>query len=447
MGRYFGTDGFRGRVGVTLAAEHAYLIGRCLGQLQRGGRVLIGQDTRLSGEMLACALSAGLAASGAQVHLLGVATTACVSYLTHMRGYDLGVMLSASHNPYHDNGIKLFGANGEKLSDTLTQCVEDYLDAHASVSAAPAFTASPCESGRITRTHAQRDYVHHLLRQGCCPLGRVRIGLDCAHGSACRVASEVFTALGASVVATGVTPNGTNINRGVGSTHIEHLTRLVRTRHLDIGFAFDGDADRCIAVDERGEVVDGDGILYLSALDMQTRNALPGNLTVGTVLSGGGTEAALGRAGITLLRAPVGDRHVYTMMKTHGAALGGEPSGHVIYADDAVTGDGILTAIKVLGIVARRGCPLSHLTQGMERYPRVELNIPADHPAALLASPRVQNAVREVQARLSGQARLLVRASGTEPLLRVMCEGEDASLCRTCAEEIALAARATAGGA
>ncbi len=436
MGRFFGTDGFRGRVGEGLTAMHAYEVGRQIGHTYAGKKVLIGQDTRASGGMLACAMAAGITSGGADAYMIGVTTTAGVSHLTQAGGYAAGVMLSASHNPYHDNGIKLFGGDGEKPSDRVVADIERHLTAAAEGNARLPY-APAASVGRVVSCGGDKGcYTSYLVGKGCCSLAGVRVILDCAHGSACAHAEEVFSSLGADVLLTGATPDGCNINEGVGSTHIAHLAAMVQMRHADVGFAFDGDADRCIAVDAQGRTVDGDGILYLSALDMQAHGALAENTVVGTVLSGAGLECSLRRAGIDLARTAVGDRNVRQYMKAKGLSLGGERSGHIIYAADAVTGDGLLTAVKVLGIMTKRDKALSELVAGLETFPCAEESIPSAAPAALLRTKAVQRAISEAERLLAGRGRLLVRPSGTEPLLRVMCEAEDAETCVACAAMI-----------
>ncbi len=441
MGRYFGTDGFRGEVGVGLTATQAYEVGRYLGQLHAGERFLIGRDTRLSGAMLEGALTAGITASGGEVHLLGVTTTASVSHLVRTGDYAMGVMLSASHNPYVDNGIKLFASDGEKPNDALTAAIESYLDVVARGEGRLPYARGSAVGRVVDRACDKERYLSYLISRGCCPLGGMRVGLDCANGSASHLAAEAFRALGVTVVVTGDTPDGVNINAGVGSTHIAHLAGMVRAQGLDVGFAFDGDADRCIAVDADGRVVDGDGLLYLSAVWSEASGRLAQRTVVGTVLSGAGLEVSLARRGIHLARAAVGDRHVWAEMRARGAALGGEPSGHIIYADDAVTGDGILTAIRVLGIMTTEGQTLASLTADMVCYPREERNIAVRDPSGSAACPQVKRAVAEAQRRLAGQGRLVVRPSGTEPVLRVMCEAECDALCLDCVEMIAAACR------
>ncbi len=434
MGHYFGTDGFRGRVGEGLTAEHAYRIGRVFGACcGHGARVLIGRDTRLSGEMLTCAMAAGIAASGADAYLLGVTTTPSVSYLTRREQFDGAVMVSASHNPYDDNGIKLFDKHGEKPSDKTLAHMEACIDGEGC--GMPPYTVGR-DIGHIIPWEAGLEaYTDYLISCGLCPLDGMRVGIDCANGGACRIAGRVLTALGVEVTETGNLPDGVNINAGVGSTHISHLQSVVRAKGLDMGFAFDGDADRCIAVDGRGNRVDGDGILYLSAQDAVTRGCAVGGV-VGTVLTGAGLEEALTDMGLPLRRTAVGDRHVWEGMKETGYRLGGEPSGHIIYAKDAVTGDGILTAIKVLACVQRAGKPLSEAMHGYHAYPRVEENITVASPHTVAASPAVLHAVAEAREALCGQGHVLVRASGTEPVVRIMCEAKEICECRQWTEYI-----------
>lgn len=452
MGRYFGTDGFRGEAGVTLTAEHAFHLGRFLGHaLGADGaahgaraRVLIGKDTRLSAYMLEYALAAGLTASGADACLLHVTTTAAVSLLTRAGGYDGGIMISASHNPFTDNGIKLFTPSGEKEEGALIEAAEAYLDrAEAGAVSLPAARGGAI--GRVIDCGAERDgYLAHLRAHAPkAPLG-LRIGLDCANGSAFSVARAVMEACGAAVYAVGTAPNGLNINDGVGSTHPEALAALVRREGLDAGFAFDGDADRCIAISEDGRRIDGGGILYLLALHRKERGDTVGGV-VSTVMANAALAEALAEAGIPLARTPVGDRYVYAGMRARGWRLGGEPSGHVILSDCETTGDGILTALAVLGVMQERGMGLSALTAAYRPYPELQRNVRAGDPAACVRDAGVAAAIREAEAALAPHGRVLVRASGTEPLVRILVEGRDEDLIRGAADAIEARVRRAAG--
>ncbi len=426
LGKYFGTDGFRGRANETLTAIHAFRVGRFLGKyFSRGKRakILVGKDTRLSSYMFEYALTAGATASGADVYLLHVTTTPSVSYLTRTEGFDCGVMISASHNPYTDNGIKLFNAGGEKLEDQVLNRVEEYLDGGNF----PLATGG--KIGRSVDFVAGRNrYLAYLLTLSRASFRGMRVGLDCANGSAWQISKAVFDALGARVYAIGVDPNGTNINENCGSTHIDALRTLVMERNLDVGFAFDGDADRCICVDERGDVVDGDGILYLCARSMKNRGELDGNGVVATVMSNLGLEESLARDGIRLLRCEVGDKFVHDGLVSSGYMLGGEQSGHIIFKKVAATGDGILTALKVMETMMESKCPLSCLVEGFKRFPQYLKNVKVNDKSAVMTDGAVLLSLEEAQKKLEG-GRVLLRASGTEPVVRILAEGEDGKLC------------------
>lgn len=430
LGKYFGTDGFRGRANETLTAIHAFRVGRFLGKyFSRGkkdrARILVGKDTRLSSYMFEYALTAGATASGADVYLLHVTTTPSVSYLTRTEGFDCGVMISASHNPYSDNGIKLFNANGEKLEEHVLNHVEEFIDGGN----LPLATGE--NIGRTVDFVAGRNrYLAYLLTLSRASFRGMRVGLDCANGSAWQISKAVFDALGARVFAIGTEPNGTNINDHCGSTHIDALKTLVMERNLDVGFAFDGDADRCICVDERGDVVDGDGILYLSARAMKEHGRLDGNGVVATVMSNLGLEESLAREGIRLLRCEVGDKVVHDTLVACGYMLGGEQSGHIIFRKVAATGDGILTALKVMETMIESKCPLSCLVEGLKKLPQFTKNIKVGDKSAVLKDEIVSEALETAQKRLVG-GRVLLRASGTEPVIRLLAEGEDDALCRS----------------
>ena len=444
MGKYFGTDGFRGRANETLTAVHAFRAGRFLGHYFseiKGGRarIVVGKDTRRSSYMLEYALAAGAVASGADVYLLHVTTTPSVSYITRTEAFDCGVMISASHNPFEDNGIKLMNARGEKLEDGVISLLEEFLDGGN----LPFATGE--EIGRTVDYVAGRNrYLAYLLALPRVSFRGMRVGLDCANGSAFMIAKALFDALGAEVYAVCVEPDGTNVNAGCGSTHIGRLEAFVREKSLDIGFAFDGDADRCIAVNERGEAVDGDGILYLCARFLKSRGELDKNGIVATEMSNLGLVRSLAREGIDCVLTEVGDRFVYREMTERGLLLGGEHSGHIIFRKYAQTGDGLLTALKVMEIVLESGCPLSCLTEGFQRFAQARRNVRTDDKSAAMQSARVKDAVRAAEEVLK-DGRVIVRASGTEPVIRVLVEGEDAALCDECAERIACAVRAESG--
>ncbi len=432
VGKYFGTDGFRGKANETLTAEHAFQVGRFLGGFiqPREGRAkfAIGKDTRRSSYMLEYALAAGIAASGADAYLLHVTTTPSVSYVVRAEGFDGGVMISASHNPYEDNGLKLLGGAGEKAEDALLKKVEEYLDGKFTI---PFATGE--EIGRTVDYVAGRNrYLGYLLSLPRVSFRGFRVGLDCANGSAWAISKAVFDALGAEVFLTGAEPDGLNVNLNCGSTHPQNLQRLVREKNLDIGFAFDGDADRCIAVDERGELVDGDGILYLSAKRMKLRSELERNGVAVTVMSNSGLIESLRREGITCAVTPVGDKFVYEEMLRRGYMLGGETSGHIIFRKHASTGDGILTALKVMETVIESKCPLSCLTEGLCRFPQILKNLEV-RDKKVVEDPKVVSAVSEAK-KLLGKGRILLRPSGTEPVIRILAEGETKESCARAVE-------------
>ena len=420
--KYFGTDGFRGRANESLTAIHAFRVGRFLGRhFARGARarIAVGKDTRLSSYAFEYALAAGAAASGADVYLLHVTTTPSVSYVVRTEGFDCGVMISASHNVFSDNGIKLFGGDGEKMPEDTLALVEDYLDGGTLP------LATGAEIGRTVDYVAGRNrYLAYLLSLPRTSFRGLRVGLDCANGSAWALAKTVFDALGAQVRCIGVSPDGTNINAECGSTRPERLCELVRLHSLDLGFAFDGDADRCICVDERGEVVDGDGILWVCAKDMHERSELGGGGVVTTVVSNGGLARALERSGILCTRTQVGDKYVAEEMARRGALLGGEPSGHIVFRKYATTGDGILTALRVAEIVLERKCPLSFLTRGYVLLPQKKRDVPVPGGAAILEREDVRAAIARAQGE---DVRMVVRASGTEPVVRILAEGDEAA--------------------
>lgn len=437
MGKYFGTDGFRGRANETLTAIHAFRVGRFLGRYFACGRtgrarIVIGKDTRRSSYTLEYSLAAGAAASGADVCLLHVTTTPSVAYLTRTEGFDCGVMISASHNPYTDNGIKLFNAKGEKLEDETLHLIEDYLDGGTLP------LATGAEIGRTVDFVAGRNrYLAYLLALPRVSFRGMRVGLDCANGSAFMIAKAVFDALGATVSCIGASPDGLNINAGVGSTHPGRIASLVREERLDVGFAFDGDADRCIAADERGKVLDGDAILYLAARNLKARGELDGSGIVATRMSNGGLEKSLACEGISLSYADVGDRFVYEEMLKTGYLLGGESSGHIIFRKHATTGDGMLTALKIMETVVESKCPLSLLVEGYRPLPQ-EKRCVRVRDRAVVSSESVLAAKEDAEKLLAG-GRIVLRASGTEPVVRILAEGEREESCRAAADLMELA--------
>ena len=460
MGKYFGTDGFRGEANVTLTADHAFRLGRFLGWYCRRHdlglsasetvaehrpRIAVGKDTRRSSYMFEYALAAGLAASGADPYMLHVTTTPSVSFVTERENFDGGVMISASHNPFTDNGIKLVNRRGEKINDDTIATIEAYLDGGA---AALGLTdgetwngdlplATGADLGRIIDHAAGRNrYVGYLISLAAHSYKDRRIGLDCANGAAWMIGRAVFEALGAKTYVTGDTPDGLNINVDCGSTHIDRLKRLVREEGLDVGFAFDGDADRCIAVDERGEEVNGDHILYILGKAMKEQGSLANNTVVTTVMSNMGLYRALDGAGIDYVQTTVGDRFVYENMVENGHAIGGEQSGHTILRKYATTGDGILTAIMLMERIVESKLPLSKLAEPVVMYPQVTVNLRVPDKEAVLANPAVKAKLADCNTRLGGEGRMLLRKSGTEPVVRIMVEAVDGETCRAFANEM-----------
>ncbi|MCC8141511.1 MAG: phosphoglucosamine mutase [Lachnospiraceae bacterium] len=445
MGKYFGTDGFRGEANVTLTVEHAYKVGRFLGWYYeklsgRPAKVVIGKDTRRSSYMFEYALSAGLTASGADAYLLHVTTTPSVSYVVRTDDFDCGIMISASHNPYYDNGIKLINGKGEKMDEETIAYIEDYLDGHVSLFGEE-FDELPfavrAGIGRTVDYSAGRNrYVGYLISLAIYSFKDKRVGLDCANGSAWMIAKNVFDALGAKTYVIGAEPDGTNINEDAGSIHIEALQQLVRENQLDVGFAYDGDADRCIAVDENGDVVNGDQILYIYGKYMKERGKLLNNTVVTTVMSNFGLYKAFDQADIGYEKTDVGDKYVYENMQQNGHRLGGEQSGHIIFSKYATTGDGILTSIKIMEVILAKKMPLSKLAEPVRIYPQVLKNIQVESKQEVLCAPAVQEAVRSVEEELGDTGRILVRESGTEPLIRVMVEAESEDACETYVEQV-----------
>jgi phosphoglucosamine mutase len=440
--RYFGTDGVRGTVGeppmtVDFALRLASAAARVLAP--SGGTVLIGKDTRLSGYMFEAALEAGFTAAGANVLLAGPLPTPAVAYLCRRLGADFGIVISASHNLYYDNGIKIFAAGGEKLSDEQEAAIEALLDE-------PPLTLESNALGRARRVDDARvdyqEFCKQMLRDGA-GLSRFKLVVDCAHGAAYKVAPRVLAELGAEIIPIGCSPNGRNINQGCGSTQPELLTTTVRGVGAAMGIALDGDGDRCVLVDERGELVDGDQLLYVLARDAQARGELRGPV-VGTVMSNLGLEQALGALGIPFLRAAVGDRYVMAVLKEHGGQLGGETSGHLINLAKTSTGDGLATALQVLAVMQQTGEPLSALVAGMQRFPQVMINVRVARRIDVDGTPAIQSAVSEVEAKLGKRGRVVLRASGTEPVIRVMVEAVDAGEAQALAVRLADAVRAAA---
>lgn len=439
MGRYFGTDGFRGEANVDLTVEHAYQVGRFLGwyygqkKKEERCRIVIGKDTRRSSYMFEYSLVAGLTASGADVFLLHVTTTPSVSHVIRTEDFDCGIMISASHNPYYDNGIKIMNGNGEKLEESVIQEIEQYLD--LKMGKLPLATRE--NIGRTQDFAAGRNrYIGYLISIATRSFKGKRVGLDCANGSASAVAKSVFDALGAETYVINNEPNGLNINLNCGSTHIEGLQRFVRENHLDVGFAYDGDADRCLAVDENGEVVDGDRILYICGKYMKEQGILRNNKIVTTVMSNLGLYQALDREGIGYDKTAVGDKYVYENMSQTGNCLGGEQSGHIIFSKYATTGDGILTSLKIMEVMLEKKETLSKLASEVTILPQVLKNVRVKDKTAAQEDADVQKEAAAVEAELGNRGRLLLRPSGTEPLIRVMVEAENTEICGQYIEKI-----------
>lgn len=435
MGKYFGTDGFRGEANKELTVDHAFRIGRYLGWYfgqDHKAKVVIGKDTRRSSYMLESALCAGLTASGADACLLHVTSTPSVSYITRADDFDCGIMISASHNPYYDNGIKLVNSKGEKMEESVLLGIEEYIDSDRVLP-----YAQRSDIGCTVDYAAGRNrYIGYLISLATRSYKGYRIGLDCANGSTWQMAKSVFDALGADTFVINNHPDGLNINVDCGSTHIEKLQEYVLENKLDLGFAFDGDADRCLAVDDKGNIINGDYIMYVSAKYLQESGRLGSSRVVTTVMSNMGLYKALDELGIGYEKTDVGDKYVAENMRRNGHILGGEQSGHIIYGRHANTGDGILTAIKIMEAVTESKQPLSVLTSGMSMFPQKLKNVVVTDKDETLADEMVQNSVKKVEADLGSDGRVLLRKSGTEPLLRVMVEAATEELCEEKVDEI-----------
>jgi len=439
MGKYFGTDGFRGTANVNITVEHAFKVGRFIGwyygkdKVDGRAKIVIGKDTRRSSYMLEYALTAGLTASGADAYLLHVTTTPSVSYVARTEDFDCGIMISASHNPYYDNGIKLIAGSGEKMDEDTIALVEAYLDgdmASIGVQGADVPLAQGEKIGCAVDYSAGRNrYVGYLISLATRSFKGKRIGLDCANGSAWMIAKSVFDALGAKTYVLNAEPDGLNINLNAGSTHIEGLQQFVRDHQLDVGFAFDGDADRCLAVDENGNVIDGDLILYICGTYLKSCGELYGNTVVTTVMSNIGLYKALEEAGIESEKTKVGDKYVHECMMHRGYRLGGEQSGHIIFSKYACTGDGILTALMIMQVMLERKMTLSQLASPVTIYPQVLKNVRVVDKAAVREDADVQAAVAQAAKELGDTGRILVRESGTEPLMRIMVEAPEKAQC------------------
>ena len=450
MGKYFGTDGFRGEANCTLTADHAFKVGRFLGwyytQLKRQNndsspaRIVIGKDTRRSSYMFEYSLVGGLVASGADAYLLHVTTTPSVAYIARMDEFDCGIMISASHNPYYDNGIKLINRHGEKMDEETINLVEDYLDEKLNL-----FGKSWDELPFASRDHigctvdyvsGRNRYVGYLISLGIYSFKGVKVALDCANGSSWNVAKAVFDALGAKTLVINAEPNGTNINDNAGSTHIGGLQKFVVENQCDVGFAYDGDADRCLCVDEKGNVITGDHILYIYGRYMKERGKLVNNTVVTTVMSNFGLYKAFDECGIGYAKTAVGDKYVYEYMTKNGCRIGGEQSGHIIFSKYASTGDGILTSLKMMEVMLARKKKMSELSEGFTVYPQVLKNIRVHNKAEAQNDNDVQAAVKTVAEKLGDSGRILVRESGTEPVIRVMVEAESEETCQKYVDEV-----------
>ena len=469
MGRFFGTDGFRGEAGVKLTAELAYKTGRFLGyyykQKKAAGercRIVIGEDTRLSCSMIENALAAGITASGADVYLMHVTTTPSVSYAARNDNFDCGVMISASHNPYYDNGIKVINGDGSKLGDGEIAEVESYLD--GSMGEIP--YALRAEIGTVNDYSDGREhYRDHLIAAAIADAKNVKsletaklsdedrayartlfagrkIALDCANGSASFLAKEVYEALGAEVIVKAYTPDGTNINDKVGSTHIDSITAFTKENNCEIGFAYDGDADRCLASDEKGQEINGDQLIYACALNMRSKGLLKDDTAVVTVMSNFGLFRAFEREGIRYEKTAVGDRFVWECMSEHGYKLGGEQSGHIIFADNATTGDGILTSLKTMRVLIESKKKASELFEGCKMYPQSLKNVRVEDKKAAVENEEVRNAVLKAEKALGDTGRVLLRESGTEPVVRVMAEAPTKEECEKHCDDIIAAMKA-----
>ena len=445
MGKYFGTDGFRGEAGVNLTSEHAYKIGRFLGWYygdnsgEHKVRVVIGKDTRLSSYMFEYAIVAGLTASGADAYMLHVTTTPSVSYITRQDEFDCGIMISASHNPFYDNGIKIVNRYGEKFDDKTTAKIEQYLDGDLKglgLDGDIPFASGDKIGKSIDYSSGRNRYIGSLISLSANSFRGLKIALDCANGSAWMIAKNVFETLGANTYVINANPSGTNINMDAGSTHIEGLQKYVKENALDMGFAFDGDADRCLAVDENGNLINGDHILYIFGKYLKDKGALNGNTVVTTIMSNMGLYKALEEAGINYTQTTVGDRFVYENMVENGYNVGGEQSGHIILSKYATTGDGILTAIKLTDACLKYKLTLSKLAEPVKMFPQVLKNVRVNDKAAVRENELVKSAIKKVEDALGSSGRILLRESGTEPVIRVMVEAESEKLCEQYVDEV-----------
>ena len=450
--KYFGTDGFRGRAGESITGEQAFKVGRFLGWYftSKGGRckVVIGKDTRLSSYTLEYSIAAGVTSSGGDAYIMHVTTTPSVSFVARCEGFDCGVMISASHNEYLDNGIKLVNSRGEKLERGVLNLIEDYLDDRLTIGGTP-FAIPFAKGDKIGRTvdyvAGRNRYVGHLISLSTCSYKGLKVGLDCANGSSYKIARSVFDALGAEIYAVGCEPNGLNVNDCCGALHPQALAEAVKSNKLDLGFAFDGDADRCILVDERGNVIDGDGIMYIAAKHLKGKGELIGDRIVATVMSNGGLAQSLAEEGVAVEECRVGDSYVYQKMCDCGALLGGEQSGHVIFGKLESTGDGLVTAIMIMEALIERGAPLSELVRGFNKKAQLTVSVKVADKQAATNCAQVARAVERARARLDG-GKLIVRASGTEEMVRITAEADDRNQCESACAEIEAALKNFDGG-
>lgn len=429
MGKYFGTDGFRGEANVVLRVEHAFKVGRFLGHYfgkDHTAKIVIGKDTRRSSYMFEYALSAGITASGADAYLLHVTTTPSVSYVVRSDDFDCGIMISASHNPFYDNGLKIIDGNGQKLDASIEELIEEYIDGDEN--------SIPLATGQnIGRTVdyalGRNRYIGYLMTLATRSFKNTKVGLDCSNGSASAIAKSVYDALGAKTFTIHNEPDGTNINKDCGSTHIETLRQYVKDNHLDVGFAYDGDADRCLAVDECGNIVDGDLILYICGCYLKEKGDLANDTIVTTVMSNLGLYKALDEKGIRYEKTAVGDKYVYENMMKNGHILGGEQSGHIIFGKYAATGDGILTSLMIMEVMKEKKMKLSELCKEVRIYPQLLKNVRVKDKQTIISNEKVQQVAKEVEERLGDDGRILLRLSGTEPLVRVMVEAATDEIC------------------
>ena len=436
MGKYFGTDGFRGEANVELTVEHAFKVGRYLGYYygkNHKARVVIGKDTRRSSYMFEYSLVAGLTASGADVYLLHVTTTPSVSYVVRTEGFDCGIMISASHNPYYDNGIKLLNSKGAKIEAEVEELIEAYIDNEGED-----IPLAKRENIGKTTDHAigRNRYIGYLISLATRSFKDMRVGLDCANGASFAIAKGVFDALGAQTFVINDNPNGVNINENSGSTYIEVLQKHVLDNNLDVGFAYDGDADRCLAVDDEGKIIDGDLILYVCGLYMKEHGILNNDTIVTTIMSNIGLYKALDEAGIAYEKTGVGDKYVSENMLQNGHSLGGEQSGHIIFGKYSMTGDGILTSLKLMEVILEKKMKLSELTKDIKLYPQVLKNVKVADKTEVEEDELVKDIIAKVADDLGDDGRILVRPSGTEPVVRIMIEAETDNLCNKYVDEV-----------